>query len=311
VNPRREPCRAALAGGRWHFQHGPIDLVIEAHGDTDACNQAHQDCWEAFQSVLGDLVHELAQLRLPLPPSSERGPRLLGPVAQRMVKACQPHAQAGHFITPMAAVAGSVADHLIGCYRRPGIFRSYINNGGDIALHLQAGQHWHVGVVANAHAPSVDAGMRIEGNMPCRGLATSGWRGRSLSLGIADSVTVLALDAATADAAATIIANHVNLEHPAILRRPACEVRDDTDLGERLVTVAVGPLPREAVAKALAQGLACAQKLQAEGLIADALLALAGQWVDTAGAFTRSRPTAASKGSIPPNRSQLELIRHE
>jgi ApbE superfamily uncharacterized protein (UPF0280 family) len=54
---------------------------------------------------------------------------------------------------------------------------------------------------------------------PVRGLATSGWGGRSFSLGIADSVTVLARCAAAADAAATVVANAVDAEHPAIERR--------------------------------------------------------------------------------------------
>ena len=67
-----------------------------------------------------------------------------------------------------------------------------------------------------------------------RGVATSGWRGRSFSLGIADAVTVLAATAAAADAAATIIANAVDLPgHPAIARRPASELEDDSDLGDR------------------------------------------------------------------------------
>ena len=65
-----------------------------------------------------------------------------------------------------------------------------------------------------------------------RGIATSGWRGRSFSLGIADAVTVLADRAAAADAAATIIANAVDLPgHPAIVRVPACELAPDSDLG--------------------------------------------------------------------------------
>ena len=76
---------------------------------------------------------------------------------------------------------------------------------------------------------------------PVRGIATSGWRGRSFSLGIADAVTVLAATAAKADAAATIIANAVDLpNHAAITRVPAREIAPDNDLGERLVTRAVG-----------------------------------------------------------------------
>jgi len=287
-----------LPDGRWHFQHGPIDLVIEARGHPEICLEAHEECWQAFQPVLATLVSELAALRLPLPTTHTAPPSLRGPVAQRMVRACLPHAQAGLYITPMAAVAGSVADHLIACYRRAGITRAYINNGGDIALHLARGERWRVGVVPRVHAPQVDADLTVEGLSPWRGVATSGWRGRSLSLGIADSVTVLAADAATADAAATVIANHVNLDHPAILRRPACEVRDDSDLGDLPVTVAVDALPQEAIGSALAHGLAVARALRARGRIAHALLSLAGCWVDTA-APQHASAAAALRAPFP------------
>jgi ApbE superfamily uncharacterized protein (UPF0280 family) len=281
-----------LADGRWHFQHGPIDLLIEAQGQPEVCREAHDECWQAFQPVLPTLVSELTALRLPLPTTHTAPPALRGPVAQRMVRACLPHAQAGLYITPMAAVAGSVADHLIGCYCRLGIARAYINNGGDIALHLARGERWRVGVVPKVHAPQVDADLTVEGLSPWRGVATSGWRGRSLSLGIADSVTVIAADAAAADAAATVIANHVNLDHPAIRRRPACEVRDDSDLGDLPVTVAVDTLSHEAIGSALANGLAVANSLRAKGRIAHALLSLAGCWVDTAAPQQASTATA-------------------
>src|SRR5207253_11171729 len=54
-----------------------------------------------------------------------------------------------------------------------------------------------------------------------------------------DLVTVLARTAAQADAAATVIANAVDLDDPRIERRPACELKDDSDLGELLVTADV------------------------------------------------------------------------
>ena len=70
-----------------------------------------------------------------------------------------------------------------------------------------------------------------------RGIATSGWRGRSFSLGIADSVTVLADNAAMADAAATMIANSVNIKnHPLIIKKPAKEIYEDSDLKNLMVT---------------------------------------------------------------------------
>jgi ApbE superfamily uncharacterized protein (UPF0280 family) len=216
-----------------------------------------------------------------------------------MLGACLPYAHDGLFITPMAAVAGSVADHLIEAYRRSGVLRAYINNGGDIALHLDAGQHWRAGVVANVDDPSLDASLLVTAESGLRGLATSGWRGRSLSLGIADSVTVVARDAGAADAAATIIANHVDVADAAIRKLPANQVRDDSDLGSLPVTVAVGALSPASIEQALASGLACARQLVERGLISQALLNLAGRWVQ-AGAEL-GRPAVASQ----PNRSDL------
>ncbi|MBM3407012.1 MAG: UPF0280 family protein [Betaproteobacteria bacterium] len=298
MTPSWQPQRARLGDGRWHYQHGPIDLVIGADGEPAACDAAHQACWQAFQSVLAELVSELSALRQALPRSGAAA-SVSGPVARRMVGACLPHAHDGLFITPMAAVAGSVADHLIDAYRRAGVLRAYINNGGDIALHLAPGQHWRAGVVANIDDPSLDASLVVTGESGLRGLATSGWRGRSLSLGIADSVTVVARDAAAADAAATIIANHVNVTDPAIRRLPANQVRDDSDLGTLPVTVAVGALPSASIEQALASGLACAQQLVERGLISQALLNLAGRWVQAGSGCVL--PAFAGQ----PNRSRL------
>jgi hypothetical protein len=268
------PVRARWPDGRWHFQHGPIDLVIGADGDAQVVAAAIDDCWRAFADVLPRLVGELASLRSPWTPALQ----LHGPVAARMGRACAPFARDfGLFITPMAAVAGSVADHLIPLLSDACIQRAYINNGGDIALHLAPGQSFDVGVVTNAYAPHLDGALRITADMPVRGIATSGWRGRSFSLGIADSVTVLAADGACADAAATLIANHVDADHPAIERAPADSLRDDTDLGPLLVTVDVPALPPATIEDALNRGLAFARRCHARGLIHAALLTLQGR----------------------------------
>jgi uncharacterized protein len=289
--------RAPLSDGRWHFQHGPIDIVIGAVGDTAAVKQAHQAAWQRFETVLQELVGELSILRraipcdAPLPPADEV---LKGGVAQRMWNACAPYC-AG-FITPMAAVAGAVAQELIASYARPGIERAWVNNGGDIALHLKPGQSLRVGLFADlAHwdaalndvygdtgyseGLATDAQCEIGFDMPVRGIATSGWRGRSFSLGIADSVTVLAQTAAMADAAATVIANAVNGAHPGIVRRPACDIRDDSDLGAMLVTVDVPRLSSDQVRRALLAGQREADSLVQRGLIESAVLVCQGQVV--------------------------------
>jgi uncharacterized protein len=269
--------RARLADGRWHFQHGPIDLIIGADGDPAAVESALAHTWSRFQGLLAELVDELRLLRSPV----QEAVGVSGPVARRMVAACWPHRE--RFITPMAAVAGAVADELIGWLRADQrIVRAYVNNGGDIALHLAAGQHYKIGLYADLgrikrrEAHTLDGDFQVTSETPVRGVATSGWRGRSFSLGIADSVTVLARTAADADAAATMIANSVNVEDPAILRRPACELKDDTDLGDRMVTVAVGPLSADRVRQALEAGAARARELTGQGLIHAAALWLQG-----------------------------------
>src|SRR6202000_253358 len=116
-----------LPDGRWHFQHGPIDIVIGADGDPAALASAHEAAWTRFQDVLAELVVELRTLRSPV-----RGPcPLQGVIARRMWIGCRPYHS--KFITPMAAVAGSVAEELIRAYERSGVARAWINNGGDIA----------------------------------------------------------------------------------------------------------------------------------------------------------------------------------
>jgi len=271
--------RHLIEGGRWRFTQGPIDLVMGADGDRAACDAAHEAAWRVFGPVLQTLVDELPVLRAPCSIPGRGDACVSGPVARRMVQACERLAsETGLFITPMAAVAGSVADHLIGCYRRPGVRRAYVNNGGDIALHLDGGESYRVGVVADLDAPALDAAFEIHASESVRGVASSGWRGRSLSMGIADTVTVIACDAAAADAAATLIANLVNVNDPAIVRAPASSVRDDSDLGDRRVTVAVGDLSEAQIERALDSGQDFAQHLLDRGLIDRAAIVLARRW---------------------------------
>ena len=279
--------RKPMDAQRWHFQHGPIDLVISADGDAAALASAHAAAWQRFEQVLPELVQELPLLRQAVSSKATDCP-LKGPVARRMWQACRPFAN--DFITPMAAVAGSVAQEIIACYQRPGIARAWVNNGGDIAMHLTPGQSLRVGLYADIARLDVaqlqdqlllDGQFSVEAAMPVRGVATSGWRGRSFSMGIADSVTVLARTAAQADAAATVIANAVNVKDARVQRAPAASLKDDSDLGQRLVTTGVPPLAPALVLQALQAGLATARALQSEGLIDSALLVCQQQALQT------------------------------
>lgn len=267
--------RATLGPDRWHFQHGPIDLVIGASGAADAIAESLEHAWARFAGVLAELAGELPRLRAPI---AGNRCELQGPIARRMWAACAPFRPA--FVTPMAAVAGAVAQEIAASFAREGVERAWINNGGDIALHLADGACARIAVCADPSGGRVAAHadrIVVDAAGPVRGVATSGWRGRSLSMGIADAVTVLAPGAAQADAAATMIANAVDCDDPAIERRAARSIRDDSDLGERPVTVAVGALPAGSVETALDRGEAFARALAARGLITSALLSLQGR----------------------------------
>jgi ApbE superfamily uncharacterized protein (UPF0280 family) len=170
--------------------------------------------------------------------------------------------------------------------------RAYVNNGGDIALYLAGGESFDIGLVARPDRPALFANAEVTAEQPVRGVATSGWRGRSFSLGIADAVTVLASSAARADAAATMIANAVDLPgHPAVQRVPARQIQPDNDLGARLATRGVGQLGREEIDDALARGSETAEWARSRGLIEAAALYLQGvtRFVGTENAATRRR----------------------
>jgi hypothetical protein len=272
---------ARLSGNRLHLQDGPSDLVIAAFGTLPQIECAYQAAEAAFDGLLAELAGELRSLRQPL---DHQPPSLKGATAQRMARACWPHR--AHYITPMAAVAGAVADTVLGAMvsAAPDLQRAYVNNGGDIAIHLTRGHALDIGVVPSLARARPEGFLRLEAASPVRGIATSGWRGRSFSRGIADAVTVLARSTAEADAAASIIANAVDVGDPAVIRRPAHELDPDSDLGKLAVTVDVGPLSPEAVAMALDNGVRMAEALRAEGLIEGALMALAGEWRGVGGA---------------------------
>lgn len=259
-------------GRRLHLHDGPIDLIVEAHGAAADVHAAYEAAIQRFTGLLDELCDELQELRKPARPALYS---LNGIVARRMHHAVAPFA-ADHFITPMAAVAGSVAEEILNAMiEAADLKRAYVNNGGDIALHLADGECFTIGLMGRPDAPGLIGSTAVAASDLARGVATSGWRGRSFSLGIADAVTVLARTAAQADAAATIIANAVDLpEHPAILRGVANDIQPDSDLGLCLVTRHVGQLPPHDVATALGAGANCARTLVAKGLIEGAALHL-------------------------------------
>jgi uncharacterized protein len=273
---RGEPQIAALPGGRLHLQHGPIDLVIRAEGEPASIHRAYAAATGRFQTVLNELVSELSLLRQPL--HGDIPPDIHSPIARCMIAACWLHREV--FITPMAAVAGSVADEICAVMlaAAPDLRTLYVNNGGDVAVHVAAGQMLRIGVVADLAKACPDGVISIAGGSGIGGIATSGCKGRSFSLGIADAVTVLAQSAAQADAAATIIANSVDVDDPAVSRAAARSLDPDSDLSSLPVTTDVRPLPGRQIDAALAAGADQAQRLLEAGNILAAALVLQGKW---------------------------------
>jgi ApbE superfamily uncharacterized protein (UPF0280 family) len=271
MNPRAQI--ALLPDGRrLHLHDGPIDLIIEAFGSPSQVQSAYAAAARRFVTILDELCSELPLLR------QAAGPRLRGVVAQRMLDAVLPYA-ADTFITPMAAVAGGVAEEILSVMTAAtDLARAYVNNGGDIALHMDSREEFQIGMVERPDRPSLFGTAKLCGSEPVRGIATSGWRGRSFSLGIADAVTVLAESASAADAAATIIADAVDLPgHHAVMRVPACEIAPDSDLGTRPVTQHVGDLSHEEITLALDFGRSTARNLLDRSLICAAALHLQGE----------------------------------
>ena len=266
-------CTLLPDGRRLHLNHGPIDLIVEAFGSRSEIDASYGQARDRFALILQGLVGELERLRQPV-----RTPRWApdGPVAIRMMTASWPHR--GGFVTPMAAVAGSVADDMLAALiEGRDLERAYVNNGGDIAFYLTPGASLTAGLVGNYHLPAIDATCALGHGQPVRGIATSGWKGRSFSLGIADSVTILAETAAAADVAATLIANAVIADDPAIERAPASDLDPDSDLGDRPVTIAVGSLDDGTVRAALELGVKAAKDMQRAGHITAAMLVLQQQ----------------------------------
>jgi ApbE superfamily uncharacterized protein (UPF0280 family) len=257
---------ALLPGDRLHLSHGPIDLIVGADGARDVAFRA---AYQRFETVLAELMPELPLLRQPV------GAKPNGKIARRMYRASLPHADG--LTTPMVCVAGAVAEEVLAAMvAATDLTRAYVNNGGDIALHLTDEAIFNIAIAAtNGHNLGT---VEITSSEPIRGIATSGQRGRSLSLGIADSVTVLARSASMADAAATKIGNAVDLpDHSGIKRAPANTLLDDTDLGATPVVTYVGTLSQADVAHALQRGETAANAMRDAQLIDGAALFLQGQ----------------------------------
>jgi ApbE superfamily uncharacterized protein (UPF0280 family) len=291
---RRALNARSLPDGRLCIEDGPIHLVIGVEGTPAAVRAGQAAAGQRMLGLLAALCEELPLLRRPL---GDGMPAFRHPVTRRMAEACWPHRM--DHITPMAAVAGAVAEHVLeAIVEFPGVQAAHVNNGGDIAIHLSARASLRVGLCGDLADGRPDGLALLRAQDGVGGVATSGWPGRSFSRGIADAVTVLATRAADADAAATIIANAVDADHPAIIRRPANSLDPDSDLGGLAVTVEVRALPKMLVLLALERGARVAERLASRGLIRAALLRLQGESITVGDMNVMALPLASGDGAL-------------
>ncbi len=275
---------------------GPMTLTVSCWLKGRARPVMAAKAGASCLGLLAALADFQGYMRLPVSRLPQRG-RLPRVVARAAGAVRRVAAVSGVDLTPLAAVAGAVADSAAEAAAALGADRVLVNNGGDIALYLAPGQSAAVGLTSQPGGP-VAHRLTVRGGDGVGGVATSGWQGRSFSPGVADQVGVWAQSAALADAAATALAGLVTLDSPAVERRPARDLDPASDLGATPVTVKVGRLSPSEIQAALDQGQAAAQKLISALPIGGAHLLLAGQ----RRLVQRLQQTAPILQDLPPGR---------
>ena len=199
-------------------------------------------------------------------------------------------------LTPMAAVAGTIADVVADRRFEKGATRVIVENGGDIAIRLAEGETATVGVRPQVNSRHISHLIRLDGGQASWGVTTSGVGGRSLTTGIASAVTVLAANASVADAAATAIGNACFVEDSSIIQAPAESLDPNTDLAGLAVTTKVGELLPEKVLMALESARQKAEMLSQQKIIRGAFIALQNVFVISDGLKPYISPVSEAGG---------------
>jgi len=276
-----------LDGGRILAECGPMRLVIAAWlggiPQRELCIRAAE---EAFL-----LLERIAQHRRLLSHCYQEVPDDLGNFqALKMIRSVLAVDQT---LTPIAAVAGTIADGVAAFLSRRGMTRIIVNNGGDVAIRTGPGESIKVGIrPALSHSDIADI-LTLGDERPSWGVATSGLEGRSLTRGVASAATIIAGSASLADAAATSVANASYVDDETVIQRPAEELDEQTDIPGIAVTIQAGPFTEEKKDRALSGAMKNAEALINKGLIYGAYVAVDGKIVMTD--FVRHRLIKLSK----------------
>ena len=267
---------------------GPMRLAIRAWQNSRPqialCRQAAEASFAYLEAVakhravLSDFPGNIKAL-----PENE--------LAQRMIESVR--AIGDMDLTPMAAVAGTIADAVADWLFGRGLTKVVVDNGGDIAIRLAAGETATVGIRPRIDCLDISHIADLNDRRSSWGVTTSGRGGRSFTRGIASAVTVIAESASIADAAATAIANACFVEDSSIVQMKAeapaqkqiIEQMDpNTDLKGLAVTIDVGPLSIAKKIEAVQTALSKADTFCRKECIVGALIVLEDVFVMTEGA---------------------------
>lgn len=262
-------------------QNGPMGITIQAWKSGKPDLEMVLDAAEFSFECLNQVARHHKDLKQH--PSSL--PDNLESIPMAMVKSVM--ATGEKDLTPMAAVAGSIADSVADRLFYQGMTRVIVNNGGDIAIRLDKDETVRVGIRTDVRIEKTSHLVELSSHNSSWGVNTSGLGGRSLTRGIASAVTAFAGTSSLADAAATSIANACYVEDDSIIQTMAEKIDPLTDIRGIPVTIKVGQLKKESITRAVKKALNRAHDYMESGIIKGALIAVEKQLVLTNNFFTR------------------------
>lgn len=190
-----------LTGFQVQYEACDLWLAVTKSADSETLRR---ECQSFIQSQWQELYAYISSDRAFASALSPYYPRRDAPLSAKQMAAAAAKAAVG----PMAAVAGCFAAQL-GLYltQKFQLTDLLIENGGD--LWLRSSKPRTIALYAGTSSLSGKIGLQIPATEALGICTSSGTVGHSLSFGQADAVTVVAADAALADAFATAIANRI------------------------------------------------------------------------------------------------------
>lgn len=262
-----------LAPGRLFLDYGPIQATVSAFRAGKPLDHEIEEACAYVEEQLKELVAYLPFARLT--PDAVQETKNFPDILLKMMDAVK--ISGDPTLTSMATVAGTFSDKIADFLVEKGATKVMVSNGGDLAIRLSPGESTKVGIVSDINDQSFSHIITISEESPIRGIATSGFGGRSFTKGIASAAVAFGKNCREADAAATLIGNHCFSPDPSIIKIKAEELDPETDIKGHSVTLSVGDLLPGTIEKALDHGMSKVQELILNGTIFGAALFVGGK----------------------------------